>query len=102
MESKVYPHPFDEIFEACIQAIIKCGFTVDTEDRDRGIIVVSTHLTIFSWGEKIVIRTDRISDDRTKVEVESAPTAQLFDWGKSNENENRIIGYLDDLMGGDR
>jgi len=98
MRSKVYEAPIDKIFEACKHAIYRCKFTINEENKDKGIIIASTHPTIFSWGEEIIIKIETISGMETKVTVESYPKAQLFDWGKSRDNENKIMKYLDDIL----
>ena len=53
---------------------------------------------MLSWGEAITVKITR-EGTRTKVNVLSTPKSQLFDWGKSNENERIILSKMDELLG---
>ncbi len=98
MISKSFDVPYSKVFEACKIAITKCGYKIETDNEHTGIVRASTSFTIFSWGEDVTIEVKKINGNTTNVTVESSPKAQLFDWGKSPENENRIIKYLGELL----
>lgn len=98
MLTKLCANPLNEVYNACKEAIEQCGFLFGSENQDKGVLTASSSPTIFSWGEDMVIRVQVPSHGKTKVIVESSPKAQLFDWGKSRENERRIIEYLDKIL----
>jgi hypothetical protein len=95
MKSKIYHKGYDPVFDASENASIDLNFSLDSEDKERGLIRVSTPMTALSWGENIVIKIEEVDKDRTEVTVNSSPKAQLFDWGKSKKNESSIIEELD-------
>jgi len=89
---------FKEVFDACKRAIEYYAFSIDSIDEENGIIYASSPPNIFSWGENIIVKLQQISTNNTKITVESSPKAQVFDWGKSRENERKILSYLKELL----
>ena len=98
MISKKFNRRFDDVFKACKIAIQKCGFNIESFDEKEGFIYASSPPSIFSWGEEINIKINKTSEGSTEVIVLSEPKAQLFDWGKSRENEKRIMEILENIL----
>lgn len=98
MLTKTYSVPLNEVYETCKEAIKQCGFSLDSDNQDKGVLTASTSPTLFSWGENIIVGVQGVSGRGTKVTVKSSPKAQLVDWGKSRGNERRIIEYLDKTL----
>jgi len=96
--SKRFNKNFHDVFAACKTAIRKCGFSIESFDENKGYIYASSPPSIFSWGEEITVEVNRISTTTTEVRVESRPKAQLFDWGKSRENERMIMESLKNML----
>jgi len=90
MTTRWYPNSCDDVFNAILQAIADCSFRKESADRSSGQIVVSTDISLRSWGERIEIQVSG-ADNRTKVSISSTPKAQLIDWGKSGENIDRLF-----------
>lgn len=93
--SKAYRHSPSAVKSACARTLRECGFTI--EETKGAMIVASSAPSVLSWGERVVVR---IEQDRhgTTVSVESSPTAQLFDWGKSKENVETFFSTLDKTL----
>ena len=91
-ESKSYKASLKEVYNASLEALKKCGFEIK-ECKENSIKATSS-ISLVSWGEsvEISIKPER---EGVKVEVSSAPLAQLFDWGKSGENVSRIFSNLE-------
>ena len=98
MMSKRFNKTFREVFSACKVAIKKCGFNIESFDEKEGYIYASSPPSIFSWGEEINIELNKTPGGSIKVVVLSKPKAQLFDWGKSRENERKIIEALEEIL----
>ncbi|MGI0059281.1 MAG: hypothetical protein ACREBJ_05890 [Nitrosotalea sp.] len=82
-----------KVFDKTLFIVHNLGFKKEKENRAAGQIIVSSGVSLFSWGEKILI--DIIHEGgKTKVTVSSLAKAQLFDWGKNSENEKKIINEL--------
>lgn len=60
-------------------------------------IRASAPASILSWGEDIEISVEKTGKG-TEVTISSSPKAQIFDWGKSEENINRLIASLDKML----
>ena len=99
MKSESFKSTYAKVFEACKIVITKSKYKLESEDKQNGIICISTPSTIFSWGEEIMVIVKKIDTDTTNITVESLPKAQLFDWGKSEENEYRIITCVENILG---
>lgn len=96
MESGTYDESYPYIFDAVLQILSKLGLHKESVNKKDGKIVVSKGVSLRSWGERITIQVTK-EDSKTKVTVSSVPEAQLFDWGKSRENERRIMLELNTL-----
>lgn len=64
-----------------------------SQDPIAGEIKAKTGATLKSWGEDISIKTHR-EPTGTTISVTSEATSQLFDWGKSRENERAFLEQL--------
>lgn len=100
MKRKSFKSPYVKVFEACKIAITKYKYKLESEDKQNGIVRASTSSTIFSWGEDIIVKVKKIDAYTTNITVESSPKAQIFDWGKSEENEYKIITDVGNILGG--
>ncbi len=61
-------------------------------------ITVDTSSSIWSWGEKIIISINN-SRSGCKVTVNSETKYQLTDWGKSDENIDKVFAIIDSGVG---
>ncbi|MEA2033505.1 MAG: hypothetical protein U9N41_07990 [Euryarchaeota archaeon] len=99
MEELEYRYEYDKVFDAIISAVKSCGLKIESADKNLGKIKSSTGFSLLSWGEDIEIKLIRLSPKKTKVEISSFPKAQLFDWGKSAKNKERIRNKIKDILG---
>lgn len=95
-ETRVCSGNYKEIFSRCLKAINKCGWNVTSYNESKGIITAKTGTTILSWGEEVSIKVSK-EGNGTMIEVISEPTAQLIDWGKSEENIQRFLSWFERL-----
>jgi hypothetical protein len=98
MKTRSFKKPFIEVFEATLQAIKECDFSIESKNKERGKIIASTGFSLRSWGETINIEIAK-GKNKTRVSIFSDPKAQLLDWGKSEENEENIIKALTRRLG---
>jgi len=87
-ESRSYKASFKDVYDASLEALKKCGLIV--KERKESSIKATSDLSLLSWGESVEVFIKR-EREGVKVEVSSAPVAQLFDWGKSSENVSRVF-----------
>ena len=81
----------------CKEVIKRLGWSI--EKIEGNIITASTCFSLRSWGEIITIHLEKIYIDETKMYLESEPTSQIIDWGKSRENEQLFINKLSEIGG---
>ena len=99
METETYNASYSKAFNSVLQIIDELGLGKESINKDDGEIIAYTGFSLSSWGEKITIQLTKIKK-QIRVSVSSEPKAQLFDWGKSEENEKMIIMELNKLLGG--
>jgi len=75
-ETKSYKVSLKAAYDASLEALKKCGFEIK-ECKENSIKATSS-LSLLSWGESIEVSI-KIEREGVKVEVSSAPLAQLFD-----------------------
>ena len=91
-----FPYSKDNVFEAICRAVpIISGMKVDTADKLTGRITVKANITLWSFGEAILIQLSSPADGTTKVQITSGSKfgvlTDLFDMGKNRKNVERIL-----------
>jgi hypothetical protein len=95
---KTYRVSFEVALAACQEAIRQCHFFERSVDEVAGTIMATTKPSIWSWGEEINIRIISFKNETNAIKITSSPKAQLFDWGKSGSNEERLFDKLSTLL----
>jgi hypothetical protein len=90
--AKTYKRSMTEIFNASIDALKSIGFNIT--EKDNNSITASSGVSIWSWGEYIKVEFSS-TPEGTKVKASSSAKAQLFDWGKSEENVSKFFSALE-------
>ncbi len=103
-EETEIPFSKDKVFDALCGAIpsIK-GMKVDMKDEILSRIIVKVGVSLFSWGENIVIQLLPISSEITKIQITSSPKTGLmmggaFDMGKNKKNIEKILFATSKLL----
>jgi len=91
---KIYGDSYQRVYSAALSAARQCGFQIDTEDANGGMIKASAGTSLWSWGEAVNIKISSVSSG-VEVTLSSSAKAQLFDWGKSEENVNTFFQTLE-------
>jgi len=81
--------------DAVQAALVRLEFRVAA--RDHASFTAHTAATIFSWGEELSVRLEQNAAS-VRVTVSSEARAQIFDWGKSTENIQRVFVELDKAL----
>lgn len=95
---KTFHKPYDDVYKACRDALRDLEIEIVNASKKRGTINGETEFSLFSWGEEIQINLYRKNDGITEVTVESVSQAQLFDWGRNESNEKKILSKLSKLL----
>ena|SRR2546427_8563037 len=69
------------------------GWSTVAVDEKAGRVTARTSATFLSWGEEVNVLV-KPENKGTLVSVESHPTAQLIDWGRSKENVTTVLAFL--------
>jgi uncharacterized protein (DUF1499 family) len=91
-----FPNKKDDVFEAICRAVpIISGMRLHNADKASGHIAVKAGISIWSFGEDIVIQLSSVAPDKTKVHVNSGSNigaiGGILDMGKNRRNVERII-----------
>lgn len=93
----VFNNSVQTVFNACLTTLNKLEMEIQSKDITSGTIQARTKGTWRSWGEDIVIHIFDFNN-KTKIVVNSTASAQLFTWGKNDENEEEIINCIKNLL----
>lgn len=93
-ENRVYQIDYNVAYQIALDSANKC-FNIQEQNISKGYIKCTTRSSLWSWGESILIRVLKIDLRQTKISIESSPTAQLLDWGKSKDNINIFFNTLE-------
>jgi len=97
MREEKYGNPYDAIFEASLKSVKELGWKLTFSDSKVGDIKAQTGSTLWSWGEDISIKVSKEAAG-SSVSVFSKASSQLFDWGKSEENEKLFHIKLKEII----
>lgn len=95
-KTRTFKVPFRRVYDESVVALQKSGFQI--KDKSTNVLKASSGwMDIRSWGENIeVMLTD--TPRGVEVRVTSTPAAQLFDWGKSEENISKFFANLEKCL----
>jgi len=94
IRKEIFPISANEAFQASLDCVKKLGWEIIKQNPDLGEINAKTGATLRSWGENISIRAIADRPSQTTITVASDAPFQLFDWGKSSENEKLFLDQL--------
>lgn len=97
IRKETYSIPYDVLFEASLRSVQQLGWKLISHDREAGEVKAQTRTTLRSWGENISIYILQEATGIT-ISILSEPDFQLFDWGKSRENEEAFHEVLKKLI----
>src|SRR5260221_4650448 len=91
-DSRLYKAPADAVRAAALMAIERMEFKVKKNSNKE--IEASSGFSLVSWGETLRVEISRVGTE-TRVTVACEPSAQAFDWGKSEDNVKTFLEHLD-------
>ncbi len=97
-ESRTYDVEYDIAYEVAIE-VAREIYNIKRKSKNRGIISCGTKASIWSWGEDVEIHIEKVDTQTTKVTVDSSPSAQLIDWGKSSDNIEDFFELFEEELG---
>lgn len=83
------------VWSAAEAALRSLGWTVRSADAQSGGFVATTPFSLRSWSNKVTIRIYVRPDGLTAVTAESNARAQLYTWGKTEEDVDHLFAGLD-------
>lgn len=86
-----------EIFEICeysVKNIVNCK--IKESNFQEGIIKVRAGMTWLTWGDVMLFKLEQVQDNKFRILVRSRPLIKttIIDFGKNQDNINRIIKYI--------
>jgi hypothetical protein len=89
--SLTFPVGGEQLFQACMNALSQCGFSVTGADPSAGLISAKANMSFLSWGEIITLAV--APDGRVDMKS-SCRGIQLIDYGKNKRNINALSAAL--------
>ena len=92
--------PLETVFDICIKTIEKIPAKVLKSDKTHGVIVAKTHMSLRSFGEKISVNLNKLTENSTQVQISSkslVPTT-IINSGENQDNVTRIAASLNGIF----
>lgn len=91
----VYAAP-QVVFNFLCSSLPTNGFTIQYVDQNNWTIHLKCGVSFTSWGENVVAQLFTNPDGSTLLRLysESSVSMTLVDWGKNNQNLNKISQYV--------
>src|SRR5436190_2857563 len=89
--------PYDTAFDLCRDSLFSLRrSSINKESKSLGRIDAKTGLSWWSWGNRISIHLDKLSDSSTHIQVVCEPIVRttMVDFGSNLENAEQIILFL--------
>ena len=93
IKKETFSKPINDVYRTSIDSARELGWKILEEKPESCEIKARTGATLRSWGEEILIKAYP-EPNGTTISVASEATSQLFDWGKSDENEKAFLEEL--------
>jgi hypothetical protein len=72
-----FPFPYDDVFDGLLEIIPRnWSWTLKSHDRLLGRVTVSTLGSLFSYGENITLKLEKIDERNTLLTIESRVLVQ--------------------------
>lgn len=85
---------WDSTLKAIKEAQNSSKLKIHTLDQENGIITGSLGMSFTSWGETITITVNSLEAQKTEIILNSKSHLALIDWGKNQNNLNKLIQHL--------
>ena len=86
-----YPYYKDDVFKAIVEVASKVkGLEVDKYDELSGHILIKERLSLWSWGQNILITVTEIVPGCTRVEIASTSKIRTLVFGRTRKNRANI------------
>ena len=95
---KVYSADYDKVFMKAVDAVSQCSWQITFTDKSTGVISAKTPTNLWTWGDNVSIRIQKIDNDKVKVDVSSGTRNQVVDWGRNSRNITKYFKSLDLLL----
>jgi hypothetical protein len=93
--------PYQEAFEATLQALPTISMGIRAADPQQGVITASTGVSLTSWGEDLTIRLGAAEDGHgTDLWMESKMKFGLVNWGKHQKNFQAVANAVQARLAG--
>jgi len=92
-----YDLPKDILFEKMKEVLTEAGFKVRHADKDAGILVATSAISLYSWGENIYVDITE-SSGKTKVDFCSACFFGIVSWGRNEKNYERMMETFENSL----
>lgn len=89
--------PYDITYVKALQATRDCGFKIENEEINSGLITFKVGISFASWGERFHVQLTKLEQYRTLIEVRSE-NFQIGSWGKHEKNINDFFTTLKNLL----
>jgi hypothetical protein len=87
------------VFDAVCRGAQAAGMTVKVADPATGRVVLSSSMSLASWGENLEIQVGQLQPGTIQVAVRSSLKFGLVDWGRNDKNLKALFFRIEQALG---
>ena len=102
--TREYNVPYQQVFNAALQAVRKVGYKISSIDKVSGLLQFKTQMSVFSWaGQDMSILVLDNGNETCTVDIAGARNpsgvfTQVYDWGEAAKIANKVFKEMDTLL----
>lgn len=98
VKPRIYQQPINTVYDASLEALHALEWTVVSEDRKNHRIEVKAPMSLWTWGDDLIVLNTELSSGDVRVDVESETGFQVYDWGKNKQNIIDLYQAIDTAL----
>jgi hypothetical protein len=96
--SQTFAGEYPAVFDAVCQAAQANGMTVKSADPATGTILLTSSVSLASWGENVSVQVGQVQPGTISVGIRSSLKFGLVDWGKNKKNLDAQFARIEQVL----
>jgi hypothetical protein len=86
--TQAFPYNYDQVYDGVLKVLETNDFKVKDKDKRIGRIIASSGMSLFSWGENLSLCVEKVSDQETRLGIDSSLKVGINVGGAHRHHKN--------------